>query len=473
MFGIFPVLILVIASFVQCYSTDNTFRSSYLTIWDDKVLLGHVITVHYVDGITLCAHDCLSKPGCQSFNFGKDSNLCELNNSSLQHRDLASKASFLHGSLIIVPIIKFVFTTLGAQGPTGPTNTSGYLGTTLEGKVLLGHVITVHYVDGITLCAHDCLSKPGCQSFNFGKDSNLCELNNSSLQHRDLASKASFLHGSLIIVPIIKFVFTTLGAQGPTGPTNTSGYLGTTLEGHVRLKNGIQEWTVPHTGTYYIEAFGASGANGTCSSCLGWRLGGLGAKITGSFELERGQRLKILVGQEGQISFKFKESPGGGGGGTFVTFMDNSPLVVAGGGGGAPVSIAGNLDGDPGQAGQEGSRHGGKAGSGGRLSDPNLMAGTGAGIWGDGKGVNGMAMSFKNGGISANVDLSKGGFGGGGYGLLLPGGGGGYSGGGVEGNHPSSAGTAGGGGSINNGTSQINESGVNEGDGKVIITLIN
>lgn len=375
MLGIFPVLILVIASFVQCYSTDNNFRSSYLTIWDDKVLLGHVITVHYVDGITSCAHDCLSKPGCQSFNFGKDSSLCELNNSS---------------------------------------------------------------------------SKP-----------------------KDLVSKASFLHGSLIIVPIIKFVFTTLGAQGPTGPTNTSGYLGTTLEGHVRLKSGTQEWTVPHTGTYYIEAFGASGANGTCDIlCSGWRLGGLGAKITGSFKLKRGQQLKILVGQKGQVGRKDSRSPGGGGGGTFVTFMDNSPLVVAGGGGGAPVSKGVNPDGDPGQAGQEGSRHGGKAGSGGRLSNPVLMAGTGAGIWGDGEGKDGKAMSFRNGGISANVDFSKGGFGGGGYGHLLPGGGGGYSGGGVEGNHPSS-GTAGGGGSINNGTSQTNESGVNEGDGKVIITLIN
>ena len=375
MLGIFPVLILVIASFVQCYSTDNNFRSSYLTIWDDKVLLGHVITVHYVDGITLCAHDCLSKPGCQSFNFGKDSNLCELNNSS---------------------------------------------------------------------------SKP-----------------------KDLVSKASFLHGNLIIVPIIKFVFTTLGAQGPTGPTNTSGYLGTTLEGHVRLKNGTQEWIVPHTGTYYIETFGASGANGTCDeSCSGWRLGGLGAKITGSFKLKRGQQLKILVGQKGQVGRKDNNSPGGGGGGTFVTFMDNSPLVVAGGGGGAPVSNDVNPDGDPGQAGQEGSRHGGKAGSGGRLSNPSLMAGTGAGIWGDGEGKDGKAMSFRNGGISANVDFSKGGFGGGGYGHLLPGGGGGYSGGGVEGNPPFS-GTAGGGSSINNGTSQTNESGVNEGDGKVIIILMN
>ncbi|XP_022790724.1 uncharacterized protein LOC111330165 [Stylophora pistillata] len=374
MLDLFPVLIFVLAPIIQCYSTDKNYRSSYLTIWDDKVLLGHVMTVRYADEITSCAHDCLLKPGCQSFNFGKDSNLCELNNSSSQVKDLESKNSFLHGSWITVPIIKFVFTALGAAGPTGPTSQSEYLGTILEGLV--------------------------------------------------------------------------------------------------KLNNGIQEWTVPHTGIYNIEAFGASGANGTCISCSGWRLGGLGAKITGSFELKRGQKLKILVGQKGQVSRKNNEAPGGGGGGTFVTFMDNSPLVVAGGGGGAPVSIPGNPDGDPGQAGQNGTRHGGRAGLGGRLSAPELKAGTGAGIWGDGEGEDGKALSFQNGGISADVDFSKGGFGGGGYGMLLPGGGGGYSGGGVEGNFPSS-GTAGGGGSINNGTSQINESGVNEGDGKVIITLMN
>lgn len=65
-----------------------------------------------------------------------------------------------------------------------------------------------------------------------------------------------------------------------------------------------------------------------------------------------------MVGQQGQVSFDFPENPGGGGGGTFVKLTDNSPLLIAGRGGGGSMSIEGNLDGDPGQAGQNGTRNG-------------------------------------------------------------------------------------------------------------------
>ncbi|KAJ7387549.1 Glycine rich protein [Desmophyllum pertusum] len=152
-----------------------------------------------------------------------------------------------------------------------------------DDHVLLGHVTAVHPARGITSCAQGCLSKPGCLSFNFGKDLNRCELNNSSSQslkhHKDFTQKRGFVHGHWITIPVMQFVFTTLDAQGPTGPKNTSGYSGTLLEGQVQLNNGIQEWTVPYTGTYVVEAFGASGANGTCTgACSGWRRGGLGAK---------------------------------------------------------------------------------------------------------------------------------------------------------------------------------------------------
>ncbi|KAL9979965.1 hypothetical protein ACROYT_G008492 [Oculina patagonica] len=349
---------------------------------------------------------------------------------------------------------------------------SSYL-TLWDDHVLLGHVISLHPARGVTSCAQGCLSNPRCLSFNFGKKSNVCELNNSSsqfLKHlKDFVGRPGFVHGHWITVgAVMQFVFTTLGAQGPMGPTNTSGYLGTLLEGKVQLSNGIQEWTVPYTGTYFIEAFGASGANGTCDTCSGWKRGGLGAKIAGSFKLQHGQTLKILVGQKGRVNFDFPQKPGGGGGGTFVTLMNNWPLIIAGGGGGASIST----DGDPGQASQEGTRHGGKAGSGGRRSDPNIvMSGTGAGLWGDGEGLRGISLSFQNGGFGVDL-FSRGGFGGGGYGMVLPGGGGGYSGGGVD-NTDIDKGTAGGGGSINNGASQINEGGVNEGDGRLIITLMN
>ena len=68
------------------------------------------------------------------------------------------------------------------------------------------------------------------------------------------------------------FTFTTLGAQGSSGPTSTAGYTGTTLEGAVSLDKGIQLWTIPSAGSYVIQAVGASGSNGTCTEerCSGW-----------------------------------------------------------------------------------------------------------------------------------------------------------------------------------------------------------
>ena len=348
---------------------------------------------------------------------------------------------------------------------------SSYLSVSQD-YVLVGHVTTVMLTKGITFCAQKCLSMPGCLSFNFAKVSNVCELNNSSSQSiENLAIRPGFVHGFWINVAPKKFVFTTLGAKGPMGPSNTTGYLGSTLEGQVHLSNGIQEWVVPYEGKYLIEAFGASGANGTCTNrCSGWTRGGRGAKITGLFELRRGQRLKILIGQRGQITGDFNERPGGGGGGTFVTLMDNSPLIIAGGGGGGSVSTNQSSDGDPGQAGHNGTRNGGTKGLGGLRSFPNDLCGTGAGLWGDGEGARARALSFSKGGKGADF-MSTGGFGGGGHGWVLPGSGGGYSGGGVEASN-FHIGKAGGGGSINNGSSQINERGVNKGDGKAIITLI-
>ena len=73
------------------------------------------------------------------------------------------------------------------------------------------------------------------------------------------------------------------------------------------------------TGRYIIEAFGASGANGTDSIQSEWRIGGLGANMEGTFALAKGAKLKILIGQEGRRTADFDDRPGGGGGGTFVT----------------------------------------------------------------------------------------------------------------------------------------------------------
>ena len=278
-------------------------------------------------------------------------------------------------------------------------------------------------------------------------------------------------------------VFTTLGARGETGPTNTSGYVGTLLEGKVTLHSGIQIWTVPVTGIYVIEVSGASGANGTeiGKDPVSWRLGGLGAKIKGTFKPQQGTQLKILVGQEGHRSEKFGDAPGGGGGGSFVALLNNTPLIIAGGGGGGGSARGQFTDGDPGQATENGTRCGGTGGSGGQTCDlktgniySGLLAGGGVGLKGDGNGGPGPVISqapsnFINGETGGSCLVSQGGFGGGAFAFVLGGGGGGYSGGGVVGS--SSAGVAGGGGSYNNGTNQLNKAGVNKGHGKVIIKL--
>ena len=260
--------------------------------------------------------------------------------------------------------------------------------------------------------------------------------------------------------------------------------MGTTLEGKVNLANGTQLWTVPVTGSYTIEAFGASGADGTYTGVDNptLRKGGPGAKIKGAFHLVKDTRLKILVGQMGEQSRNFPDRPGGGGGGTFVTMFDNTPLIIAGGGGGGSTAKDQFESGDPGQATENGTRCGGTAGMGGEVCsastgavDQSLMGSGGAGLLGNGAegGIGGslgdFSVSFIKGGIGGKCPSSHGGFGGGGYAMIFGGGGGGYSGGGVVGT--STKGAAGGGGSYNGGSHQQNTAAINKGDGKVIVTL--
>eukprot|EP00058_Branchiostoma_floridae_P005534 XP_002591022.1 hypothetical protein BRAFLDRAFT_69425 [Branchiostoma floridae] len=131
--------------------------------------------------------------------------------------------------------------------------------------------------------------------------------------------------------------FTTLGATGRAGPTSLGDhYRGQDHEKLVTLQNGIQLFTVPETGNYSIEAAGASGGwdvysfkmtSGRVESVVG-----RGARVAGTFFLQKAALLKILAGQEGGKNNDTFSS--GGGGGTFVTSADDTPLLIAGGGGG-------------------------------------------------------------------------------------------------------------------------------------------
>ena len=276
--------------------------------------------------------------------------------------------------------------------------------------------------------------------------------------------------------------FTNAGAEGSYGPTQShvdSNYSGTSLDGQVTINTqGIQEWTVPVSGSYKIETLGASGGTNA----------GLGAKIIGYFDLSSSDVLKIVAGQMGVTG----TNSSGGGGGTFVV-KGNNALIIAGGGGGgyrstnaslvdASINTSGNND-----SGTASGNAGGTNGNGGNA----------AGIWGGAGGAGflengqdgstnsstatiGGGKSWANGmlgGVLTNDSSghgSNGGFGGGGASSWASGGGGGYSGGAGKYSSGNSGErrSGGGGGSYNSGTNQYNEAGVNSGHGQVIITLV-
>ena len=263
------------------------------------------------------------------------------------------------------------------------------------------------------------------------------------------------------------FNFTTLGSSGRTGPNSSVAYKGTSLE-TVHVVDGLQEWIVPITGRYQVEACGAVGGEGLSKG------GGKGAKISGQIQLLKGTPLTVLVGQRGTSRSSYE--PGSGGGGTFVVYTNSStPLTIVGGGGGGGADA-----GEPGQEGTSGSVYGGNNGSGGVVCQdgPGIQppdGGSGGGFLSDGccfqsakcncNSCPKRGESFKNGGKGGQrlgCDYCNGGFGGGGAFSLTPGGGGGYSGGGAT------ESKGGGGGSFKINGSWNVTAGVCEGDGYVV-----
>ncbi|XP_046862099.1 loricrin-like isoform X2 [Xenia sp. Carnegie-2017] len=282
--------------------------------------------------------------------------------------------------------------------------------------------------------------------------------------------------------------FTNLGATGRHGPTSIGQfYNGQDHVNMVTVSKGIQYWTVPYTGTYEITAVGAQGGYDKYGSTCRGR----GAYMKGDFEINKGEIIKILVGQKAPVNTRAYTS--GGGGGSFVARINNVPLLVAGGGGGIE-SLSKRLDNCDASTKTSGKNNkcvtpcgnwaGGVNGQGAKQADSGNSGGGGGGFYSNGRsskqfggkygngGEGGFA--FINGGAGGRAKLNNavGGFGGGGgaYGSGGgPGGGGGYSGGASGENVSGSCG--GGGGSYNAGKNQVNKSAFNDkGDGYVIIT---
>jgi T5SS/PEP-CTERM-associated repeat protein len=194
----------------------------------------------------------------------------------------------------------------------------------------------------------------------------------------------------------------------------------------------IATWTVPLSASYEITAYGAKG---------GGAYGGNGAVVGGSFLLDSGVTLNLLVGGQGVTAQGGDVS--GGGGGTFVVAPTNTPLLVAGGGGGSGYDIdtlglgtnSHGYDASTTTSGTGAGSSGGTNGAGGLGggSRNNRGGGGGGGLFGSGMSGNEAAggQSYLSGGSGGGSGGSgAGGFGGGGQANEGGGGGGGYSGGG-------------------------------------------
>ncbi len=273
--------------------------------------------------------------------------------------------------------------------------------------------------------------------------------------------------------------FTTCGVSGRLGPNQNqcdNAYANTGLAGKVPVQSGVQTFSVPYTGSYLLEAFGAQGGNAPGAE------GGKGARMRGIFALNQGETLWILVGQAGGDS-----QSAGGGGGSFIgvgnSLANAKALLVAGGGGGGRTSswVGPGRPGTTGTAGTAGAYAGGTNGNGGARQNGPSGGFAGGGYLTDGQqggasGTSGTAF-IKGGAGGIRQDnggnlCADGGFGGGGGGMHNSnqgsGGGGGYSGGGA-GHDVGPAGYGGGGGSFNGGTNQDNSEGVQSGHGKFTI----
>ncbi|XP_036922797.1 ALK tyrosine kinase receptor-like [Sturnira hondurensis] len=100
----------------------------------------------------------------------------------------------------------------------------------------------------------------------------------------------------------VHWLFTTCGASGPHGPTQAqcnNAYRNTNLSvvvGSEGPLKGIQTWKVPATDTYSISGYGAAGGKGGRNTMMRSH----GVSVLGIFNLEKGDTLYILVGQQGE-----------------------------------------------------------------------------------------------------------------------------------------------------------------------------
>lgn len=141
----------------------------------------------------------------------------------------------------------------------------------------------------------------------------------------------------------------TFGRTGPSQATLTSYYTGlggdwtAVISYYTQIRGtGYQQFTIPVTGTYQFEVYGAVGSRAIDNAS--WTAG-QAARITVSVALTAGDVLQIIVGQGPGTS---ESNNGGGGGGTFVlknnlfsSLSDADIICIAGGSAGGAYNVAG------------------------------------------------------------------------------------------------------------------------------------
>ena len=248
-----------------------------------------------------------------------------------------------------------------------------------------------------------------------------------------------------------------------TGATTGNGVFKVTVPTFT-YTGSSQSYTVP-PGVTHIT-INALGASGSYFEGYPFMPGGLGASVTASYSVAPGEVLDIEVGGAGGTIYNTNAggyngggNPGGAGGGSGGGASDvrQSPygladrIIVAGGGGGDGYTTGGYFI--PGG-------NGGEDGDASPTTGGGIGGGAVSGGAGGGNGSSGQLGIGGNGGPENHPGIGGGG-----------GGGGTFGGGGGGGNSSSSGPSGGGGGGSSSAGGQpaIYESGVNSGNGQIII----
>uniref|UniRef100_A0A8C6N461 Tyrosine-protein kinase receptor n=1 Tax=Mus spicilegus TaxID=10103 RepID=A0A8C6N461_MUSSI len=296
------------------------------------------------------------------------------------------------------------------------------------------------------------------------KSRNLFEKN----PNKESKSWANISGPTPIFDPTVHWLFNTCGASGPHGPTQAqcnNAYQNSNLSvvvGSEGPLKGVQIWKVPATDTYSISGYGAAGGKGGKNTMMRSH----GVSVLGIFNLEKGDTLYILVGQQGEdacpranqliqkvcvgennvieeeirVNRSVHEWAGGGGGGggaTYVFKMKDGvpvPLIIAAGGGGRAYGAKTEtfhperLESNSSVLGLNGNS--GAAGGGGGWNDNTSLLWAGKSLLEGAAGGHSCPQAMKKWGWE-----TRGGFGGGGGGCSSGGGGGGYIGGNAASNN--------------------------------------